>query len=201
MEILRPYSSRLTRGTLLLIHSPALRLRYARIRRGITVDAVSLVASGIVVALAGWIGNAPAAIAAGMVTSLAAICLWGIRTGQIRFRERNTPAMLFVAESGISAIMPDSSTRNFRWSQLSAHEAGFRPSVLATYDVRRQREDLLGLMLKCETGCRLYLTRDLDGFADLLEVLVEMNVPMSSTSFRLDVRRMNRPDLLERRIW
>lgn len=171
-----------------------------RVRRGIIVDSTGLAIGGLAAGIVGLVAGMMLLTVVAAVIMLTAAVLWSVRMTVTRYRERRTPTMLFVSVEGVSAIMPDAATVSMVWPEISAHEARFRPGLLVSYDNVYQREEGRGLLLEGGAGKRLYLTRDLDGFADLLEVLAELDVPLSSIE-RLPGLRVSRPDALERRIW
>lgn len=177
MGIIRPYSVHLARGTLLMLHSPAVSGRYAHMRRGIITESVCMAATGFIVMLTGFRADLPAAVPAGLMIMVMAAVTLCVRSLRLRYRRSHTPGMIFVAKDGLGAIMPDTSSVLFRWGVLKGREirlGGGAEEGTSAGDGGKEH----AIMLKAN-GTRLYLTRDLDGYDRLRDILRDLKVPFT----------------------
>jgi hypothetical protein len=111
--------------------------------------------------------------------------------------------MIFVSDDGVGAILPNNSSMFVEWHGLVAHEfcylRGRLPNNVCIAD-----NAMRGVMLESPAGLRLYLTHDLDGYEELLEIIVELEIPihvagssiLNARGGFIDWRRK-----LERRTW
>ncbi len=158
-----------------MIHSPALARRYGMMRRGIAFDSLCVLIMAALAMFAGWAGQAEPLLAFGVTLAVIAVGMWIIRSLRIGYRARHTPTMLFINMEGITGVMPNTRARFVRWHAMQAHALRLAPRVAAR---GRMRAPAVGLLLRGERHERFYVTRDLEGFDELLDVLVDMDVPV-----------------------
>lgn len=205
MHTHEPYSTRLARGTLLMIHSPTVGVRYAHLRRLIALESAGIAGVGLLAASLGWLGREPVVLLAGLLAVVTAAFSWIIRSARILYRHRRTPTMLLISEQGIGAILPNTSSLQFQWKTMCARTIHLQARMRAVPPQGRAGWNgegwSRGLMLKGEGG-RLYLTCDLDGYNELMEILADYNIPLAPP------RRLNPQgddaglrSGLERRLW
>lgn len=176
----RPYSARLARGTLLMLHGPLMSSRYMHLGHSVTVESLGVIGAGTSVAFAGWFVDIFAIWLVGTLALVGGLAGWMARRTRLMFRRRRTPGMVFVSESGVGAIMPDTTSIFVQWACLQAHVVRYpRPLVpFRTGSTPCSTGDMHGLLLKGPRGRRIYITHDLDGYNDLLDILIDMNVPI-----------------------
>ncbi|HVZ40430.1 MAG TPA: hypothetical protein VHI13_14220 [Candidatus Kapabacteria bacterium] len=185
VEPFEPYSARLAHGTLLLMHGPILRHRFAAIRHGIMLDAFGFLLAGGIVSGAGLLGGVLQVMLTGIAIILMSGILWCWRTYMMHRRQHETPTMIFVSNEGISGIMPDNRSITIGWPGLSAHETWSTPSLLSSRTTEQDRRAWHGLMLRGSGRERIHLMHDLEGFEDMLCVLADLAVPLFSRSSRV----------------
>lgn len=161
-----------------MIHSPALARRYGMMRRGITFDTLCVLVMASLAMFAGWAGRAEPLLAFGVTLAATALGMWIFRSLRIGYRARHTPTMLFVNTEGITGVMPNTRARSVRWHSMRAQALRLAPRIAAR---GRMRAPAVGLLLRGERRERFYVTRDLEGFDELLDVLVDMDVPVHTT--------------------
>lgn len=205
MDTYEPYSARLARGTLLMIHSPTVGVRYAYLRRLIAIESAGIVGVALLAASLGWLGREPVVLLAGLLAAAAGILSGVIRSVRLLYRHRHTPSMLLISEQGVGAILPNTRSLQFQWKNLHARTIHLQPRMRAVPPQGGTRRDGEGwsraLMLKGKGG-RLYLTCDLDGYNELMEILADYNIPLAPV--RRSILRRDDAGLIsgmERRLW
>ncbi len=182
MHTHEPYSTRLARGTLLMIHSPTVGVRYAYLRRLIAFESAGMVGVALLAASLGWLGREPVVLLGGLLVAATAIISWVIRSVRVLYRHRRTPTMLLVSEQGVGAILSNTRSLQFQWKSLYARTIHLQARMRAVPPQGGTRQNGEGwsraLMLKGKGG-RLYLTCDLDGYNELMEILADYNIPLA----------------------
>jgi hypothetical protein len=186
-----------------MFHPSTTWIRYARIERVMDTESTGVLCAGAAVMLAGMVREESLLLMLGIAIFITGFTTWTIRRYALLRRRGETPRMVFVSDDGISAILPNRSSMRLRWNGLSAHEfchiRGGLPGKSNASDTAMR-----GMMLKNAIGQRLYLTHDLDGYEEFLEILVDLDVPVHATSHTFVSSRGSFTDWkrnLERRTW
>jgi hypothetical protein len=165
----------------MMFHSSVAWERYARMERLMDVESIGVLCAGAMIGAAGWLGREMEVVIAGAVIFIAGVITWSYRRVRLFRRRRETPKMILVSEEGINAILIDNSTVGIEWAGTSAHEfcylRGGLPDNIYVADTAMR-----GMMLQDAHGQRLYLTQDLDGYEDILRILLELDVPIEVVS-------------------
>lgn len=179
MPAFRQHSTRLERGTLVMFHEPAMWLRYRRIERLIDVESTSILLAGAGLLLAGGVRASLLFFIAGAAVFVAGVITWSIRRLRHLKQRSESPRMIFISDEGVSAALPGLSTVRMRWNGITARE--FR-NLRGSLPGKRRVADraMRGMMLKNAIGQRIYITNDLDGYKEFLEILVELDVPVQT---------------------
>ncbi len=190
-----------------MIHSPAVHARYAHIRRLIIFESIGIIGAGLLAGAMGVLGREPIVTDCGIAAVVLGVISWIIRGLRAGFRRRYTPTILLISEEGIGAILPNTSSLHLRWSDIRAREIRMQADSSA---VPTREDDLIAgdqprcsIQLKGYDRQRLYLTEDLDGYNELLEILNELEIkvrPSGSPRLRFGISH-DRPNGLERRTW
>src|ERR1700749_3608952 len=98
MPTLRPYSIRLARGTLLMLHPPTTSVRYARMERFIDIESIGLLCAGVFMATIGWLGREVSISIAGIISLFTGGCSWIMRRFLLQRRRKQTPGMIFISD-------------------------------------------------------------------------------------------------------
>lgn len=178
MGTYQPYSTRLARGTLPMFHSQGTSHHYMRMEHAANVEALGMAAASAMVGIAGWIGGEGLVSVTGAIALIVGIFIWIARRLTLRHRRTHTPGMIFLSREGIGAIFPSGHSTHLGWSGISARELR-----LGRLPENQQPEcaALVGLKLKDARGSSIYITHDLDGYNELLEILLDLDVPIGAT--------------------
>jgi hypothetical protein len=154
--------------------------------RTIHIESAVLAIAGLALQLAGWIASEPGILLGGVFLSCCGLFAWVLRLGLLRQRIVNIPGMVFVSQQGVEAILPDTHAVSLSWDGLRARQITlhrrFLPKLRLVTSARRFRHRSNGLALRSAAGITIYVTDELDGYDEFLDILDEMNIRLESFS-------------------
>ncbi len=182
METSRPLSARLNRGTLLMTHSPSVRLRFVSAAKAIRAESLALIVGGLLIVIGGLLVEETIIAVVGLAIVATGLGAWLLRASFILWRRARVPSLLFVSGDGIGAILPDSSAVHLPWGSVLVRTVNYAriATPLGDRPVGVREE---GLLLMERGGRKVYITRELSGFEELIAILKDYGIPIVDGSF------------------
>ena len=141
------------------------------------IESTSILLAGGMFLLAGALRKDLITFIAGALIFISGVVSWTTRRIAHLKQRSQSPLTVFVSEEGINAALPGNMSVRMCWSGITARE--FRYFRGGLRGKRHARDKAMrGMLLKDAIGERSYVTSDLDGYKELVEILVELDVPV-----------------------
>jgi type IV secretory pathway TrbD component len=166
-----------------MTHSPVLTARYARAHRTIRSESLAVIVGGILVMLGGLLVEEVIVVVIGFAVAMIGVITWLVRASLAMWRRSQTPTLLFISSEGIGAILPDSSSIFLDWQMMRArmYANGWWSAALSDAGAEYGAARDCGLVITERKGRRVYVTRELSGYEELIAILVDYRVPIRTS--------------------